>query len=83
MNKGVDTAVEPCCPNCKSTAGFSGDMTETHSMSAPWGETLESVDSGQNVKWGWMYCNDCGNRYSLVKLVALGLAVAPESMGAR
>jgi hypothetical protein len=73
---------EMCCPACKGTSGMTYEMTETHSMYAPWGGMGEAGDSGFYVKQSLVACRDCGTRFRYEALARKGL-IDPDSRGAR
>ncbi|MFL9811024.1 hypothetical protein EQ845_13205 [Pseudomonas putida] len=60
------------CPKCGGHEGYQFDLVEKHIMGAGWGEPPVSLDSGIIVSRSMVKCGDCGHRFRLDTLRALG-----------
>lgn len=68
------------CPKCGGESGYRFDLVEKHVMGAGWGESPQSLDSGIIVSQSMATCDDCGHRFRLGTLRAVGaLGGQPEA----
>lgn len=75
LENAADYSPAQGCPKCGGTEGFHFTMTEETEMVGGWGGTPLAGDTGSNIRQGLVTCYDCGHRFQLKTLSALGLIV--------